>query len=169
MKSTISICECDLLESIRTPRASELTSLPAPLHYATVSPQNILRKFFLPTFPTTATVFPISNLRNRPANLLPTPIPRTAANMAESAREILKNMSLANRKFSMNRNTGTPRVSTKAQRRFSTHDPSANGMSCSLRVCFLGVGRVVCGLELERVEVLGSLFEGLEIFPVEAE
>lgn len=48
--------------------------------------------------------------------------------MAESAREILKGMSLANRKFSMNRNTGTPRVSTKAARRFSTHDPSANGM-----------------------------------------
>ncbi|KAG4436069.1 hypothetical protein IFR05_008459 [Cadophora sp. M221] len=56
--------------------------------------------------------------------------------MAESAREILKGMSLANRKFSMNRNTGTPRVSTKAARRFSTHDPSANETNSTIHKQF---------------------------------
>lgn len=37
-------------------------------------------------------------------------------------------MSLHSRKFSMNRQTGVPRESTKLGRRFSTHEPSANGM-----------------------------------------
>lgn len=45
-------------------------------------------------------------------------------------------MSFKNRQFSMNRSTGSPRLSTKIQRRFSTHDPNANGELC----CFLVVG-----------------------------
>lgn len=41
-------------------------------------------------------------------------------------------MSFNNRKFSMNRSTGAPRLSSKSNRRFSTHDPSANGMFFTL-------------------------------------
>jgi hypothetical protein len=47
------------------------------------------------------------------------------------------NMAFNNRKFSMNRQTGVPRESTRAgdkiTRRFSTHEPSANGMYLFLR------------------------------------
>jgi hypothetical protein len=58
-------------------------------------------------------------------------------------------MSFINRKFSMNRNTGSPRLSTKIQRRFSTHDPSANGMfvcfsfQCESLVCSHGDSHTV--------------------------
>ncbi|PQE16970.1 hypothetical protein CJF30_00003673 [Rutstroemia sp. NJR-2017a BBW] len=38
-------------------------------------------------------------------------------------------MSFNHRKFSMNRSTGAPRLSTNRNRRFSTHEPSANGLS----------------------------------------
>jgi hypothetical protein len=42
------------------------------------------------------------------------------------------NMSFNNRKFSMNRSTGSPRISTKIARRFSTLEPSQNGMLIAL-------------------------------------
>ncbi|PSS24989.1 hypothetical protein M430DRAFT_63640 [Amorphotheca resinae ATCC 22711] len=45
-------------------------------------------------------------------------------------------MSLHSRKFSMNRQTGVPRESTKLGRRFSTHEPSANETSSKIHTQF---------------------------------
>jgi hypothetical protein len=53
-------------------------------------------------------------------------------------------MSFKNRQFSMNRSTGSPRLSTKIQRRFSTHDPNANGEFIAIHVLFVCLVGYVC-------------------------
>lgn len=46
-------------------------------------------------------------------------------------------MSFKNRQFSMNRSTGSPRLSTKIQRRFSTHDPTNGELSSFCCFCLV--------------------------------
>jgi hypothetical protein len=61
-----------------------------------------------------------------------------------------------NRKFSMNRNTGAPRISTKIARRFSTHEPSANGTFASLSSVWICVAWVTCITVASSIKLLSK-------------